>query len=96
MNKELIIQMQSQFDTLARSHPEATNVDWKETRCWGFLVSVWVGLSAFSRVCYRNPGRCPGLVWHRPLAFNSTAPTARLHTSLGQRPRKDAPKPHEG
>jgi len=27
MNKELIIQMQSQFDALARSHPEATNVD---------------------------------------------------------------------
>ena len=27
MNKELIIQMQSQFDALARSHPEATNVE---------------------------------------------------------------------
>jgi len=27
MNKELIIQMQSQFDALAQSHPEATNVD---------------------------------------------------------------------
>ena len=27
MNKELIIQMQSQFDALARSYPEATNVE---------------------------------------------------------------------
>ena len=27
MNKELIIQMQSQFDALAQSHPEATNVE---------------------------------------------------------------------
>ena len=27
MNKELIIQMQSQFDALAQSHPEATEVE---------------------------------------------------------------------
>ena len=27
MNKELIVQMQSQFDALAQSHPEATEVE---------------------------------------------------------------------
>ncbi len=43
------------------------------------------------------PGRCPRLVWLWAFGPETqTAPTARLHTSLGQRPRYATPTRIEG
>lgn len=42
-------------------------------------------------------GRCPRLVWRWAVGPETqTAPTARFHTSLGQRPRYDTPTFIEG
>ncbi|MCX6971722.1 MAG: hypothetical protein NTV93_16415 [Verrucomicrobia bacterium] len=59
MNKELILQMQSQFDLLAQTHPEATNLEFWFARD----LQEPLGYARWQTFCRRS--RLPPRIWRR-------------------------------